>query len=459
MTILPSLRAWTIRSVEMFRIRALVWKLSVTIPIWAPVKLIEGTPSDVDRHRHQGDADLLAGREEHVHLAGRGPLVDLLGQDDQLVGRVPPGRDDHQDLLAPLVGRDRPAGRGQDLLRIGDARPAELLHQEGHWLRSDTGGSAGTQVASREAEVDGDFCLFTTRYLLIRLPAQSDVKERGHQLVTPLEGRAAGFEGGGFIVGQPGAGEADAGHRPGDPGPVVGLGPDQGGVVGRDEDPAAVGGDRPAERADDLAVDPLQGLDLGVGPAFVAGLVGGLDVDADDVVVLQGLDPGPPLGRVVGVEVAGRARDVDPVPAGEDARPPGRGRRPRGSPPSGRGATWNLGSLGAFPCPQSQMALAGGLPRGQPVAVDRVVADDLGPGGDQLAEQFRPGPPGQVVGGRLVGLVVGRGGQGVVAERGGPARPPVDHQVPVADAGEELDLGPARASPGGPRSGSGLPPR
>ena len=45
MTILPSSSAWTIRSVEMLRIRALVWKLSVTRPIWAPVKLIAGTPS------------------------------------------------------------------------------------------------------------------------------------------------------------------------------------------------------------------------------------------------------------------------------------------------------------------------------------------------------------------------------------------------------------------------------
>ena len=44
MTILPSSRAWLTRSVEMFRIRALVWKLSVTMPIWAPVKLMAGTP-------------------------------------------------------------------------------------------------------------------------------------------------------------------------------------------------------------------------------------------------------------------------------------------------------------------------------------------------------------------------------------------------------------------------------
>ncbi len=48
-----------------------------------------GDAQGVDRHRHQGDADLLAGRQEHVHLAGRGALVDLLGQLDQLVGGVP----------------------------------------------------------------------------------------------------------------------------------------------------------------------------------------------------------------------------------------------------------------------------------------------------------------------------------------------------------------------------------
>ena len=44
MTILPSASAWAMRSVEMFLMRALVWKLSVTMPIWAPVKLIAGTP-------------------------------------------------------------------------------------------------------------------------------------------------------------------------------------------------------------------------------------------------------------------------------------------------------------------------------------------------------------------------------------------------------------------------------
>ncbi len=75
----------------------------------------------------------------------------------------------------------------------------------------------------------------------------------------------------------------------------MGAGPDQGRVVGRDEDPPPLLRDRPAERPDDLAVDPLQGLDLGVGSPFVARLVGGLDVDADDVVVASASTPARPL--------------------------------------------------------------------------------------------------------------------------------------------------------------------
>ena len=118
------------RSVEMFLIRALVWKLSVTRPIWAPVKLMAGTPRLSMAIAIKRDADLLAGGQQHVHLAGRRPVGDLLGQRDQLVGRVPPRRDDHQHLLAPLVGLDRPPRRGQDLVRIGDARPAEFLHEQ-----------------------------------------------------------------------------------------------------------------------------------------------------------------------------------------------------------------------------------------------------------------------------------------------------------------------------------------
>ena len=41
------------------------------MPICPPVRLTASCAEGVNRHRHQRDAHLLAGREEHVHLAGR----------------------------------------------------------------------------------------------------------------------------------------------------------------------------------------------------------------------------------------------------------------------------------------------------------------------------------------------------------------------------------------------------
>ena len=89
MTIFPSASAWTIRSVEMFRIRALVWKLSVTRPIWAPVKLIAGTPrlSMAMAMRATLTCSPVE-RSMSISRAG-GAVGDLLGQRDQLIGRVP----------------------------------------------------------------------------------------------------------------------------------------------------------------------------------------------------------------------------------------------------------------------------------------------------------------------------------------------------------------------------------
>ena len=112
--------------------RALVWVLSVTMPIWAPVKLIAGSPSALDRHGHQRDGDLLAGGQEHVHFAGRRLLGDLAGQVDQLVGGVAAGADDDDDLVAGLFGANGPPGRGHDPLRRRHAGAAEFLHDQCH---------------------------------------------------------------------------------------------------------------------------------------------------------------------------------------------------------------------------------------------------------------------------------------------------------------------------------------
>ncbi len=126
-------------------------------------------------------------------------------------------------------------------------------------------------------------------------------------------------------------------------------------------------GDGASERADDVAVDPLQGLDLGVGPPFVAGLVGGLDVDADDVVVVQGRDARPALGRVIGVEIAGRPLDVDPVPPREHPDPSDQvdGRDDR---PLQAVEHLELGQSRGLPLTPEPDRVGGGLPSGQPIA-------------------------------------------------------------------------------------------
>ncbi len=277
-----------------------------------------------------------------------------------------------------------------------------------------------------------DFChpLPATCYLLFT------VKKCGHQLESAFEEWPAGREGRGFVVGMARTRQAGSRHGPGDPGSVVGLGPDEGRVVGRDQDPAALLGDGSAERADNLAVNPLERLDLGVGSPFVAGLVGGLDVNADDVVILESLDAITPLGRVIGVEVARRARDIDPIPAGEDAH--ASNQVDGGN--DGPSEAVNLlepGQARGFPLAPEPDGVGWGFAASQAVEVHRVIANDLGPGGARTS--------GQVIGGGLVGLVVRGGGQRIVGERGGSTDPSINQEVPVADSGKELDLRPTES--------------
>ena len=134
MTMLPSSRSPAIRSVEIDWIRALVCVLSVMMPIWPPVKLIAFVAQRVNRHRHQRHADLLAGRQEHVHFPGRRLVGDLAGQVDQHVGVLAHGADDHHDLVPLALGANGLPRRGENLLDVGHARAAELLNDDGHGL-------------------------------------------------------------------------------------------------------------------------------------------------------------------------------------------------------------------------------------------------------------------------------------------------------------------------------------
>ena len=86
----------------------------------------------LDRHGHQGDGDLLAGGQEHVHLACGRMLADFLGELDQFVGGVAAGADNDDDLVAGFLGADRFASGVHDALGVRHAAAAELLHDQRH---------------------------------------------------------------------------------------------------------------------------------------------------------------------------------------------------------------------------------------------------------------------------------------------------------------------------------------
>jgi hypothetical protein len=84
----------------------------------------------VERHGHEGDRDLLTGREELVHLAlrWRAALTDRVGEIDEVVGGLAHRADDDADLVALFLRGDRPPGGLVDPLGVRDARAAKLLY-------------------------------------------------------------------------------------------------------------------------------------------------------------------------------------------------------------------------------------------------------------------------------------------------------------------------------------------
>ena len=62
-----------------------------------------GDTQAANGHGHQGDANLLASRQQHIHLAGWRVLGDFLGELDELVRRMPACRNHDQHLIAAVV--------------------------------------------------------------------------------------------------------------------------------------------------------------------------------------------------------------------------------------------------------------------------------------------------------------------------------------------------------------------
>ena len=101
------------------------------MPACGPVRLIAGTPSAVERHRHERRALVLAGREQDVELARVGLVGDGRGEAEQLVGGVAHrGHDDDEVAAGGALARD-PARDPLDAVGVGDRRATEFLDDEG----------------------------------------------------------------------------------------------------------------------------------------------------------------------------------------------------------------------------------------------------------------------------------------------------------------------------------------
>ena len=84
----------------------------------------------VERHRQEGRALVLAGREQDVELARVGLVGDGRGEAEQLVGRVAHrGHDDDEVAPGGTLARD-PTGDPLDAVGVGDGRATELLDDE-----------------------------------------------------------------------------------------------------------------------------------------------------------------------------------------------------------------------------------------------------------------------------------------------------------------------------------------
>ncbi len=85
----------------------------------------------MDRHGQQGDGDLLAGGQKHVHFTSGWRFADFLGQRNKFIGRIAAGANHDDDLVAFLLSANGSPRRRHDPLRRRDAGAAEFLYDQG----------------------------------------------------------------------------------------------------------------------------------------------------------------------------------------------------------------------------------------------------------------------------------------------------------------------------------------
>ena len=89
-------------------------------------------PAGGERHAEKRHRDPLAGREQHVELPRRLDVAGLVGEPQQIVGRLSHGAHDHDDVVAVALRPGDVVGDGTDPVGVGDRGTPELLDDECH---------------------------------------------------------------------------------------------------------------------------------------------------------------------------------------------------------------------------------------------------------------------------------------------------------------------------------------
>lgn len=112
--------------------RASVWRSLVRIPHWDPVSETASHPSSLTAIESSAAVMRSPPVEQHVQLAPRWRRRQLLGQGDEIVGRLAHGGDDDHDVVAFGLARHDLASHIANLGGVGDRTAAVLLDDDGH---------------------------------------------------------------------------------------------------------------------------------------------------------------------------------------------------------------------------------------------------------------------------------------------------------------------------------------
>jgi hypothetical protein len=164
--------------------------------------------------------------------------------------------------------------------------------------------------------------------------------------------------------------------------------------------------------------------------------VGRFDVDADDVVRLESLDAVAALGGVVGIEVAGRAGNIDARPTEENADTADEIDRAQDRPFLAVDRLKRL-QRRCTPLPPEPALRRRPFARGAAGLVGRMIGEQCPAARHQQIQEVGARSARQVAGDRLIGNIVGRLRLGVVRKRSVAAA--VDEDVAVADAGMKFE--------------------